>query len=86
MNEENDRKMEYKARCRVCGGQYTIQATREGLAAFLSLPFFICEAGRHVEFGSVGEYLEVLGESKKLSPRPRSEGLYSRQGEDAYQN
>lgn len=33
----------------------------------------MCELGRHVELGSIGQYLEILSESDQLSPLPEIE-------------
>jgi hypothetical protein len=64
---------EYKARCKICGGNYRLQGTKEQLEKYLSNFGFMCEVGRHVELGTVGQYLEIISESDELSPLPKIE-------------
>ena len=74
MNEDTNTKMkEYEARCNVCGSIYKLQGTREQLERFLSRQGWMCELGRHVELGSIGQYLEVVSESDEPSPLPKIE-------------
>ena len=64
---------EYKARCKVCGAIYRLQGTKEQLEKYLSSVGWMCTLGRHVELGSIGQYLEIIGESDELSPLPEIE-------------
>ena len=70
-DEEEPR--EYRARCRICGAVYRLQGTREELEAYLSSRGWNCTGGRHVELGSSGQYLEILGETVRLSSPLRVE-------------
>lgn len=69
---ETDMK-EYKARCNVCGAVYRLDCTEEELNEYLSSVGWMCEQGRHVELGSIGQYLEIICESDELSPQPEIE-------------
>jgi len=64
---------EYEAQCTVCGAVYRLQGTEEQLKQYLSRVGWMCERGRHVELGSIGEYLKITGESDELSTLPKIE-------------
>jgi hypothetical protein len=68
-----DAMKEYEARCKVCGAVYRLDCTEEELREYLSSEGWMCEIGRHVEIGSIGQYLEIIGESDELSPKPEIE-------------
>ena len=67
---EDDNPREYQGRCRVCGAVYRLQGTRAELDRYLSSAGWMCELGRHVELGSAGQYLEIVGVSDELSTPP----------------
>lgn len=64
---------EYEARCKVCGAVYRLDCTEEELREYFSSIGWMCEIGRHVELGSIGQYLEITSESDELSPKPEIE-------------
>ena len=66
-------KKEYKLKCKICGSIYKLQGIKEQLDKYLSIFGFNCEPGRHVELGTIGQYLELMSESNELSPLPKVE-------------
>ena len=62
---------EYKVKCQVCGLIYRLQATQQQLERYPCRQRWMCEQGRHVEPESIGQYLEIIGESEHLGDAGR---------------
>ena len=69
-NEQEDPMIEYEAQCKKCGCTYKLQSTDEQLEAYLDSDGWMCENGRHVELGPKRNWLEIMGQSTTLTPKP----------------
>lgn len=64
-------KKECTLKCEKCGNTCRVQGTKEELEKWLDTMFGICPAGgNHCEIGNKRGYLEVVGESDRLSRIP----------------
>jgi hypothetical protein len=63
---------EFELKC-VCGSIYKVQGTKEQLDEYLNSQTWTCDLGWIVELVKKSDYLTMIGESDKLSPKPKIE-------------